>query len=143
MNGNPFLPLLMRTRALHHYADWGFLLLRIVVGVIFIVHGYQKWGMFGAGPGASSPMTMVFQALAVIEPLFGIAILIGLFTQWAALVLALDMLAATYFKIMVFQSPFVGMKGTGWEFDALLFAANVLFFLHGAGALSVDGMKRG
>ncbi len=132
----------MSTRALHQYADWGFLLLRIVVGIIFIVHGHDKWGMLTGSTGPSSPMTIVFQILAVIEPLFGVALILGLFTQWVALVFAIDMLAATYFKIAQFHSAFEGMKGTGWEFDILIFAACVLLFLAGAGTIALDAKMK-
>jgi putative oxidoreductase len=120
-------------------SDWSLLILRLVVGVIFILHGQMKFGLWdSAGGTMSAGMLTLFKILSVIEPLFGLAIILGIFANWAALVLAIDMLGASYIKVTQFHTAFIGHQTTGWEFDITLFASNVVLFAVGSGMLSVD-----
>jgi uncharacterized membrane protein YphA (DoxX/SURF4 family) len=43
-------------KKLYSYSDFGLLLLRVVVGVIFIVHGMAKWSMWGMTPSEQMPV---------------------------------------------------------------------------------------
>lgn len=127
---------------MNRFADWGLLLLRIVVGVIFIMHGQMKWGIWSAPAGTmSATMLTLFKVLSVVEPLLGIAIIIGFFTEWATLILAIDMIGAMFFKITG-GVAFIGHQTTGWEFDLTVFAANIILLMHGAGRLSLDGIRK-
>lgn len=106
------------------------LLLRIVIGCVFLTHGYMKWEGFEAA-------TPLFKLLAIVEPLGGIALIVGGLTRWAALGLSIIMLGAMWMKIgNVGITGFAG-KG-GWEFDALVFAACVMMMTSGAGKWSFD-----
>jgi putative oxidoreductase len=75
--------------------------------------------------------------LSVVEPLLGIAIILGIITEWAALILAIDMIGAMLFKITG-GTAFIGHQTTGWEFDLTVFAANVILLMHGPGRIALD-----
>src|SRR2546426_3766518 len=82
-------------------ANWGLVPLRLVVGLVFIVHGGQKLFVFGVG-GAAGFMAKVgipwpFLAAVVViavEILGGLALILGLGTPLAAALLAIDMVVA-------------------------------------------------
>jgi putative oxidoreductase len=122
-------------KKLYSYSDFGLLLLRVVVGVIFIVHGMAKWSMWGMTPSEQMPggMLVLMKILSIIEPLAGIALILGLFTQISALVLAVIMIGAIAVKIFVMKVGFTELQTTGWEFDLILLAANINLILFGGG----------
>ncbi len=121
------------------YRDWGLLVLRVVVGIIFIVHGYQKWGFWqGAPVGMPPQIVLLFKFLSVVEPIGGLALIFGFLTSWAALGLALIMCGAIYFKITKMSLGFSETQATGWEFDLTLLAANVAIATMGSGCYGID-----
>lgn len=121
--------------------DTGLLILRIAVGIVFLMHGGQKLFVFGfAGvTGAFGQMGAPFPAVtgplaAIVEFLAGGALVIGLLTRLAAFGLAIDMLGAIIL---------VHLKGgfflpSGYEFALTLLAANVAIAIAGAGYYSLD-----
>ena len=121
--------------------DTGLLILRIVIGIIFLMHGGQKLFVYGfAGvTGAFGQMGVPMPAIAgpltaIVEFLAGGALVIGLLTRLAAIGLAIDMLGAILF---------VHIKGgffmpTGYEFAMTLLGANIAIALAGAGYYSID-----
>ena len=130
-------------RALHRHLDWGLLLLRVVVGIIFIYHGSLKWGTWTHTPENLSPMFYVFRLLAIVEPLGGLALILGFLTQYAALGLVIIMLGAINSKFQTMGlSGFAGKGGTGWEFDLLLLASNVVLFFTGSGKLALEALMK-
>src|SRR3989338_4074645 len=121
-------------KALQKNKDVSILLLRVVIGAIFILHGYMKWSNFDG-------TFTVMNILAIAEPLGGVAILIGALTRWAALGLAIIMLGAMQMKIgNVGIAGFAG-KG-GLEFDAIIFAACVMVMTMGSGKWAVDAWMK-
>src|SRR5690242_11677054 len=121
--------------------SYGIAALRMMVGVVFLVHGLQKLLMFGingtAGffAHAGLPMPMVSAVLATgAEFLGGLALLLGLFTRPAAAVLSFNMLVAVLA---------VHLKGgfflpAGFEYALTLLVANLSLVLTGAGAFALD-----
>lgn len=111
------------------YFYFGF---RIIVGLMFFLHGWMKVGNFMAGNIA--PGSLMFFAM-IIEVLVGIFLIIGLFTRYSAGIAGLEMIVA-YFKVHAPQavSPLVN-KG---EPAVLFFAAFLVLVAYGAGKWAVD-----
>jgi putative oxidoreductase len=114
-------------------------ILRVVIGSIFIAHGAQKLFVFGlAGvAGAFGQMgvpvpSVTGAAIAFLEFFGGIALVLGLFTQPLALLLAADMLGA-----IVLVKINKGLIG-GYEFELSLMGIALALALAGAGEYSLD-----
>ncbi|PVG81642.1 hypothetical protein DDE18_16730 [Nocardioides gansuensis] len=122
--------------------DTVLLLARLVVGVVFAAHGWQKFSEFGlAGTGESFAAMGVPAAgaaaafAATVELGGGILLILGLLTPVAAVLLALNMLGAWWF---VHRSSGIFVAEGGWELVAVLAAAVLVIGAVGAGRLSVD-----
>jgi len=126
--------------SLHGYTDWGLLALRLAVASIFFAHGTSK---FGAWKQPGKGMNGVMRLLSICEPLGGIAILLGLLTQPAAIGLSFVMLGAIYLKSQKWNLPFSSDEKNAWEFDALVLASCILLLFAGAGAFSLDRVLLG
>lgn len=123
--------------------SWTLLFMRIVLGVTFILHGYQKFSIWqGIPEGMPAWLGVVFQILSVVEPIAGLALLIGIFTSWAALATAIIMVGAIAFKILMLQVPFAAGNTTGWEFDLALLALSLSVLTSGGGPLSIDATRK-
>jgi putative oxidoreductase len=119
----------------------GLLVLRLALGLVFIVHGGQKQFVFGmsgtAGmltnmgiPGASA----IGPLLAIVEPLAGVGIVLGLLIRLAGLAVAVDMFGA----ILLFHRPNGFFVPLGIEFPMMLCAGGIALALMGAGRFSFD-----
>jgi putative oxidoreductase len=83
---------------------WGITALRIVTGVVFLMHGQQKlftaglWGTAAQFSKMHIPLPSVAgPVVTLMEFLGGICLILGVFTRWAAILLALDMAGAILF----------------------------------------------
>lgn len=132
----------------------GPLLLRLIVGYGFIVHGYAK---LTRGPDSFAvvlhtlgvPMPFVLAWLTTLVELFGgFAILIGAFVPFVSLPMAIVLLTALFtihrpygfFSVKLVEVTASGTKfGTvGYEVILLYLASLGALVLGGAGPLSVD-----
>ncbi|MFB4274830.1 MULTISPECIES: DoxX family protein [unclassified Nonomuraea] len=125
------------------------LLARIAIGVIFLVHGYQKFATMGiAGTtkffeSAGIPLAGVAApAVATLEVVGGLALIVGAALPIVGTLLALDMLGA-----IAFVHGANGLSGEGgYEFVLALAAASLAVGFTGGGALALDrvlGRRRG
>jgi putative oxidoreductase len=120
---------------------WGIALLRAVVGIVFLAHGSQKLfsygfaGVAGFFAHAGIPVPAVSAVVVtLVEFLGGLALLLGIGTRVAALLLALDMLGA-----IVFVHGKAGFfLPTGFEYALTLLVANLGLLLAGPGAAALD-----
>jgi uncharacterized membrane protein YphA (DoxX/SURF4 family) len=125
-------------------ADAAALVLRLVVGAIFLVQGYRKTfapaDAKGSGAalrqliaGAGFPAPAVLARLvALVELLCGGLLLIGLLTRVAAIPLALTLAVA-----IIFFKWKEGFQG-GWDWPLSVMAGTVALLLLGAGSISAD-----
>jgi putative oxidoreductase len=125
--------------------DLSLLVIRLVAGVAFMIHGWGKiQSPFGwMGPDGFAPG--VFQALAALSEFGGgLAWILGLLTPLASLGIASTMAVAFYFHAIMQGDPFVS-KGGGPSFElaALYFCVAVLLFAIGPGRLSLDRLLFG
>lgn len=109
-------------------ADVGFLLLRLMVGAVFVASGWndlRQPGERSKGLGLSRNFTLF---LGVAEVAGSIGVMLGVFTQLAAIGLILIMFGAIDRKIRVWKIGFWGDKASGWHYD-LMFVAMCLAIL--------------
>jgi putative oxidoreductase len=123
---------------LHQLNDWGLLALRLCVGVTFLVHGIQKQAMWKMQPSAQMPANLlsILRALAIAEPLGGVAVITGFLTQLAAVGFIIVMLGAINLKARQMHKRFTG--DGGWELDYCLLCAAIALAILGAGRMSLD-----
>ncbi|MBI2013284.1 MAG: DoxX family protein [Candidatus Colwellbacteria bacterium] len=120
------------------FSDYGLLVLRLAVATIFIYHALPKLqNPKGMAQGVGMPAGMVLM-LGFVELLSSIGLIIGFYTQIAAILLAVVMVGATYFKMLKWHMPFTAMDKTGWEFDLILLAANIAILLTGGGIIGIQ-----
>lgn len=120
----------------------GIAILRIIIGIVFLMHGWQKVFVFGFEGIAGGFAKMGVPMPAIMGPFIGLlelaagaALVIGLLTRLAALGLAFDMLGA----IVLVHGAAGFFLPTGYEFALVLLASNVALVVGGPGAFSVDG----
>lgn len=120
--------------------DWGLLLLRIGVAVVFFVHGLPKIKDVSQVAGffkqANIPLAgLAAWVVALLETVGPILLVVGLGTRPIALALAFTMLVAIKsVKVDMAKAKFSG----GWEFEFILGVAALALAFTGAGALSID-----
>jgi putative oxidoreductase len=123
--------------------DTALAVLRVVLGVTFILHGGQKLFVFGfdgvtgaftqmgiPAPGFFGPF------VALVEFFGGIAITLGLLTRLAALGISATMVVA----ILTVHLKNGFFAPTGVEFPLSLLGSAIALIVAGAGAFSLDAL---
>jgi putative oxidoreductase len=123
---------------LAHFTDVALLLLRVMVGIVFITGGWKHL----QNPEARSKdieMSKGFTiSLGTAEFAGGLGLVLGVFAQLAAMGLILIMLGAIQKKIFVWRTGFWGPSGTnGWSYDTMLIVMNLVIVTTGGGNLSL------
>ena len=131
--------------------DWTVTLLRLVMGVVFFMHGAQKMlGWFG-GYGFSGTMGFFTNMMHIPAPfaflaicaefLGGIGLILGVLGRIAAFGICCNMVVAVllvHHKFGFFMNWSGQQKGEGFEYHLLAIAVAVLLMVKGSGAFSVD-----
>lgn len=114
----------------------GLLLVRLVVGAAFILHGWPKIQNAFGWAGTSFPPFL--QALAALSEFGGgIALVLGLLTCLATLGIGATMIVAITMVHVPKGDPFIGMAGS-WEIAAVYLVVMILLCLAGPGEYSLD-----
>lgn len=108
-------------------------LLRIVTGLLYVPHGYQK--LFGEQP---PDFTTLFGLAGLFEFGGGVLIVLGLFTRPVAFVLSGQM-AVAYWTAHAPRGAWP--IGNGGELAVLYCFIFLFLFAHGGGKWSVDGRR--
>lgn len=135
---------------------FGLTVLRVVLGAVFLYHGFDKFFVTGIGQIAGMfgnfgiPLAGVSAWLvALVETFGGLALLLGLGARAAAALLIPVMLVAIiavhgpngFSNIQVVgmteQGPQFGMPG--WEYNLVLIGALSAILLNGAGPFTLGG----
>jgi len=123
------------------WADYAFVVLRLVIGIIWINAVIPRWNTLAAGkplanglvstlfgPGMVSSLTLFF---TILETLGAIAFILGLLTRLAAVwgVIEFAIIATTNF-----------ISRRAIDINDVLMAGSLVLLLHGSFRLSLDGI---
>lgn len=120
----------MMTLRIPFYQDIGWLLIRINLGLVFLVHGWAKWKNFAGTVEFFSSLgiaTWLVYVVAAWELVGGLAVMCGWLTRFFSLGLAVIMAVAI--MMVKFESGFVG----GYEFELVLLLMSLALVLAGPG----------
>lgn len=126
-------------RFLGRFEPYFYALLRIVSGFMFLLHGTQKLFAFPP-PAQAMPPGAFITVTGVMELVFGLLIMIGLFAGYAGF-LASGMMAVAYF--MAHQPGGALPIQNGGELAVLYCFVFLYIASRGSGAWSVDSVMRG
>lgn len=118
--------------------DIALLILRVVAGIIFIVHGKEKFARQWSTSKGLPYFIGILCGIGMIGG--GLSILFGFLTQIAAFGPLIVMLGAVYFHKIKWKHPFIDAKGPSYEYPLVLALIALGFVLMGAGAYSIDAL---
>jgi len=124
--------------------DLAILLLRLFLGIVMIPHGVhklqtldevnEKWREEYGFPVGTVAL------VAILQIVTGLAVALGIYTRYAALVQTLIMVVATYVSIWKNREPFLSLPtGKGWDINFLLLGAFIVLTLLGGGNWALLG----
>jgi putative oxidoreductase len=123
---------------LAQFTDIALLLLRLMVGIVFITSGYKHLkdpATRSKDIGMSKSFTIF---LGAAELAGGLGVVSGVLAQLAAIGLILVMLGAIQKKIFTWHTGFWGKSGTnGWSYDTMLVVMNLVIVTTGGGNLTL------
>ena len=121
--------------------EGGFVLFRVIAGIIFVLHGWAKFnGGFAIGfftkigmpiPAVSGPF------ITALEICGGVALILGLLTRYLGILYTIQMCVAAYVQWILFKKGF-----SGAELEMLLVFTGILLATNGAGKYSLDKMLK-
>lgn len=116
------------------FVDISLLLLRLMVGLVFVTSGYSHLKDPEARSksiGMSKSFT-IFLGIGEVAGALGVAF--GVLIQIAAFGLILIMLGAAQKKIFAWHTGFWGEKNSGWSYEIMLIVMNLVIASTGGGA---------
>jgi len=128
--------LLTFLESLTQYEDVGLFLMRLLVGGLFVYSGKNKLkDVKGFATHNGLPVPIGY--LVVLgEFLGGIALVLGFYTQLAALIIGVIMLGSMYHHIFKWKSPYWAYS-KGWEYDLMWFTMLLVILLTGGGSIGI------
>ena len=128
--------------------DWSILIIRVVVGVIFMAHGAQKlFGAFG-GPGLSAVVQMMgpLGYLVTVGEFFGgLGLVVGFLSRFSAasiIIIMLGAVATVHGKFGFFMNWAGNQAGEGFEYHLLAIAALLPIVIAGPGRFAVGRLLK-
>jgi putative oxidoreductase len=118
-------------------------ILRIVMGLLFLSHGIQKWFAFPVAMPAAANITLfsMIGAAGCIEIVGGALCAVGLFTRVAALLMSGEMAVAYWFYANRPARGFIPLQNGGTAEVLYCFIFLYLVFA-GGGPWSLDALLR-
>ncbi|MCY1015741.1 DoxX family protein [Pyxidicoccus sp. MSG2] len=121
----------------------GLLLLRLVTGVAFMMHGWSKIQNPLHWMGPEAPTPGILQALAALSEFGGgLAWILGALVPLASLGIFFTMAVAVFFHAVVRGDPFVAKGGGSYEPALVYLVIAVVMLTVGPGLYSVDAWLR-
>ncbi len=119
---------------LARFTDLALLLLRLMVGLVFVTSGYSHLKDPDARAKSIEMPKSFIIFLGIAEVAGGMGVAFGVLTQLAALGLILIMLGAIKKKIVDWHTGFWGEKASGWHYDLMLILMNLVIACSNGGA---------
>ncbi len=122
--------------------DIAILILRVSMAVIMIPHGlhkFEKLDFLNKKWNEKYGLPVGSAALAgVLEIVCGVAMLVGVFSSVAALILLATMVVGTWTSILKEHEPYLSLPtGKGWDFNLFLVGTLIAQVFMGDGAWSL------
>jgi putative oxidoreductase len=128
---------------LTNYTDIALLLLRLMIGLVFLTSGWKHLTDAEARSkdiGMSKGFTLF---LGATECAGALGVAFGVLTQLAAIGLILLMLGAVQKKIATWHTGFWGKHGTdGWSYDLTMILMNLVVITTAGGHLVLENLVR-
>jgi putative oxidoreductase len=122
--------------------DWSLLILRVVVGLVFMAHGAQKLGAFG-GPGLGAFVQMmgpIGYPVTIGELFGGLGLIVGFLPRFSAasiVVIMVGAIAMVHGKVGFFMNWGGQQAGEGFEYHLLAIASLLPVVIAGPGRFAV------
>lgn len=143
VSGGEVLKVASSLPSLAPWSVWILLILRVVFGLLFVLHGYPKLTKERKQTEKILKKTSIPIAMGpfagFVELVGGLAILLGLMTSVAALLMALWMMGLTVFSITRLRKPLLTGLQPGYELELLYLMGCLILAALGGGPLSLDG----
>jgi putative oxidoreductase len=139
------------------YTDLASIAVRVVIGVLMIIHGMPKL----TGPSRTQMRegmkqvgvpTILFDLVGLLEFVGGLFLLLGFLTRIVSALFILEMVGTiVLYNTVLWKAPmprgaleeaFKRTHGylSGWELDTTILACMIVTLILGGGALSLDGL---
>jgi putative oxidoreductase len=119
---------------LFRFTDVALLLLRLMVGLVFVTSGYSHLKDPEARAKSIEMPKSFTIFLGIAEVAGGLGVAAGVLTQLAAFGLILIMLGAIQRKIARWHTGFWGEKASGWHYELMFILMNLVIATTNGGA---------
>lgn len=122
------------------------LALRVIVAITFLHAGLAKWFLWSIEPMEGFPVWLHYMMLflSIAEPIGAVAVLVGFLTRTAGACLSIVMIGSMPVSHFLMGVPFfTGPQAPGWDANLMILGGCLVLATFGAGAWSVDAMRRG